>query len=92
VLVPGRSNSQCRQRWCDSLDPGIYRSKWTEEEMAKLTNAVKKHGGNDWIRVALLVPGRTHKQCHSRWVTNLKHIDEWAHITRVDGHRKKTQS
>jgi myb proto-oncogene protein len=42
--------------------------KWTPEEYAKLTGAVKKHGSHQWAAVAALVPGRTAKQCRNRWV------------------------
>jgi hypothetical protein len=29
--------------------------------------AVHTHGGKNWDDIATLVPGRTRKQCHSRW-------------------------
>jgi hypothetical protein len=49
--------------------------RWTPEEDTKLTSAVKttckkKHRGEyrtEWVAVAALVPGRTTKQCKSRW-------------------------
>jgi hypothetical protein len=71
ALVPGRTNQQCRQRWIRSLDPGTRRGKWTGEEDAKLTAAVKKHGCSCWITVAALVPGRTNQGCHRRWLQSL---------------------
>jgi hypothetical protein len=39
----------------------------TEDEDSKLTSAVQTVGGNKWVAIALLVPGRTKAQCHSRW-------------------------
>jgi hypothetical protein len=39
--------------------------KWTAEEDATLTNAIEKHGDN-WVKVAALVPGRMHEQCRQR--------------------------
>jgi hypothetical protein len=42
VLVPRRTNIQCRCRWVESLDPNITLGKWAAEEDAKLTGAVKK--------------------------------------------------
>jgi hypothetical protein len=75
TLVPGRTNVQCRRRWCwvNTLDTNNNSNtnnntgKWTVEEDAKLTEAVAEFG-NDWIRVATLVPGRTNVQCRKRWV------------------------
>jgi hypothetical protein len=71
VLVPGRTNVQCRTRWVESLDPGINRGSWTEEEDETLTEAVTEHGTNSWVVVAALFPGRTNLQCRQRWVTSL---------------------
>jgi myb proto-oncogene protein len=71
VMVPGRTNRQCRQRWVDSLDPIITTGKWTVEEDARLTDAVKEHGENNWTAVAAMVPGRFDKQCRRRWVDSL---------------------
>jgi hypothetical protein len=67
TLVPGRTNVQCRKRWVNRWDPNNHNNtkKWTVEEDAKLAEAVTEFG-NDWIRVAALVPGRTNVQCHRR--------------------------
>jgi hypothetical protein len=40
---------------------------WSPEEDAKLTEAVAEKG-KDWVRVAVLVPGRTNDQCRPSWV------------------------
>jgi myb proto-oncogene protein len=72
AMVPGRTNLQCRERWVNTVDPTNVKSaaRWTPEEDAKLTGAVKKHG-NEWVAVSALVPGRTDKQCRQRWVHTL---------------------
>jgi hypothetical protein len=70
VLVPGRTNRQCAQRWVRSVDPTINAGRWTVEEDVKLTDAVTKHGSN-WAPVAALVPGRTKIQCSQRWEHSL---------------------
>jgi hypothetical protein len=72
ALMPGRTKIQCNKRWHDSLDPSINRAnertgKWTAVEDSKLMNAVKTHGGKNWIAIAALVPGRTKIQCNNRW-------------------------
>jgi uncharacterized protein (DUF2237 family) len=72
ALVPSRTSSQCRTRWNDALDPTIDRvsgraGKWTAVENIKLKDAVQTHGGENWEKIAALVPGRTKIQCSSRW-------------------------
>jgi hypothetical protein len=71
TLVPGRTNLQCLRRWVGPLNlSNGKKGTWTQEEDAKLTDAVKKHG-KDWVAVAKLVPGRTNLRCRSRWVDTL---------------------
>jgi hypothetical protein len=59
------------------LDPSIGLTPpgntiaWTEVEDTKLMDAVKGHGGKNWDEIAALVPGRTKKQCSSRWYDTL---------------------
>jgi myb proto-oncogene protein len=74
ALVPSRSNALCRKGRIYSLYPDINSGKWTAEEDAKLTDAVTEFG-NDWVRVAVRVPGRTNRQCRLRWITCLEPID-----------------
>jgi hypothetical protein len=71
TLVPGRRDKQCRKRWILTLDPAnAKKGKWTPEEDAKLTAAVKEHGKH-WVAAAAMVPGRTSDQCRKRWVQTL---------------------
>jgi hypothetical protein len=72
ALVPGRTRNQCLSRWKNVLDPNVNEAsgctgKWSEDEDIKLKDAVETHGGKDWYKIALLVPGRTQKHCSSRW-------------------------
>jgi hypothetical protein len=72
ALIPGRTKIQCRNRWHDAFDPNIVRAsgrkgKWRVVEDVKLKDSVQTHGENEWVAVAALVPGRTRKQCRSRW-------------------------
>jgi hypothetical protein len=76
ALVPGRTQTQCRRRWHDVLDPNIVwesgsKIKWTAVEDVKLKDAVQTHGGKDWAAISELVPGRTRSQCWSRWHNSL---------------------
>jgi hypothetical protein len=70
VLVPGRTTKQCRQRWAETLDPGMNSGRWTVEEDAMLIEAVTELG-EDWVGVAVMVTGRTILQCRYRWVESL---------------------
>jgi hypothetical protein len=76
ALVPGRTKSQCSQRWRDFLDPRIDRTigrtgKWEEEEDIKLKKAIEMHGDKNWGAIAALVPGQTKLSCSqhrpSKW-------------------------
>jgi hypothetical protein len=72
ALVPNRTPKQCRNRWHHFLDPnfgGANRrtGKWAAIEVAKLNNAVARHGDKSWKEVAALVPGRTKKECCDIW-------------------------
>jgi hypothetical protein len=72
ALVPGRTKIQCWNRWHNVLNPSIALTSrregtWTEDEDSKLKDAVQTHGGKNWGAIAVLVPGRTGKQCWNRW-------------------------
>jgi hypothetical protein len=72
ALVPGRTNIQCNHRWRNVLHCSIDRvngrtGKWKEDEDSKLKDAVQRHGGKHWDAIAALIPGRTKRQCQSRW-------------------------
>jgi hypothetical protein len=72
ALVPGRMRRQCWQRWYDVLNPSIALTAgrtgtWEEDEDIKLKDAVQTQGDKDWAAISALVPGRTKRQCLSRW-------------------------
>jgi hypothetical protein len=92
ALVPGRTNVQCSGRWTIRLNPSIGKSagKWTPEEDAKLTEAVKKDG-NRWVKVAALVHGRTDKKCRERWVMILD-PDRASNTVEEDPERRQSRS
>jgi hypothetical protein len=71
-LVPGRTKTQCRNRWRNVLDPRIVRTteravRWITEEDDKLRDAIQIRNGKNWNAIARLVPGRTSRQCIGRW-------------------------
>lgn len=65
--VGTRNDSQCRERYCNVLDPMIKRSKWTLEEDQKLMNVANAYGEGNWSRISVRIPGRTDAQCRRRY-------------------------
>lgn len=64
--VPNRTGTQCQARWTEALDPSIRKGRWRKEEDDMLKIGVEKFGCC-WIRVAGSIPGRTQRQCRTRW-------------------------
>lgn len=71
-FVPGRTATQCRERWVNCLEPKVNRGKWTEDEDAKLREAIAEHGYS-WSKVASHLSCRTDNQCLRRWKTLYPH-------------------
>ena len=57
AVVPGRSAKQCRERWCNHIDPSISHEPWSEEENALLLRRYQDHDGK-WCEIAAALPGR----------------------------------
>ncbi|KAK7064591.1 transcriptional activator Myb [Favolaschia claudopus] len=50
----------------------VLESRWTAQEDAQLTAAVRNFGDTEnWKTVALAVPGRSNKACRKRWLHSL---------------------
>ena len=62
----GRTDIQCRERWCNILDPTLEDVEWTNEEDLKLLNLFRKHG-NKWSLIAKHYGNRTDNTCWRRW-------------------------
>ncbi|KAL0743453.1 hypothetical protein Bca4012_084966 [Brassica carinata] len=72
-FVPGRTSTQCREKWANCLDPNVNHGKWTKEEDAKLREAMAKHEIGNWSKIASHVPRRTDNQCRRRWMQLYPH-------------------
>lgn len=72
-FVPGRTSTQCREKWANCLDPNVNHGKWTKEEDAKLREAMAEHEIGNWSKIASHVPRRTDNQCRRRWMQLYPH-------------------
>ena len=62
----GRTDIQCRERWCNILDPSLEDVEWTNEEDLKLLNLYRQYG-NKWSLIAKNYGNRTDNTCWRRW-------------------------
>ncbi|DBA98253.1 hypothetical protein WJX77_011881 [Trebouxia sp. C0004] len=78
-MVGSRGQIQCRERYCNVLDPELKSGPWSEEEVTLLKAAVPVHtredGSTKWAAVAAQLPGRTDNEVarqHSKMVSKEK--------------------
>ncbi len=62
----GRTDIQCRERWCNILDPSLEEVEWSNEEDLKLLNLYRQYG-NKWSLIAKNYGNRTDNTCWRRW-------------------------
>lgn len=70
-LFPNKTAPQLAGRWEKVLDPHLIKGSWTREEDEIIIDFVSKNGDKDWAKLALLLKGRTGKQCRERFKNHL---------------------
>jgi len=70
-VMKGRTGKQIRDRYINSLKPGIRQEAWTPAEDELLIRLYRKIG-NKWSKIAHCLKGRTENQVKNRFRTYLK--------------------
>ncbi|KJH41113.1 Myb-like DNA-binding domain protein [Dictyocaulus viviparus] len=65
--VIGRSDGQCRERWCNVLDRCTEAGDWTAEEDERLVFGVQVFGRGQWSKIAEILPRHTPETIRRRY-------------------------
>jgi hypothetical protein len=68
---PNKTAKELAGRWEHVLSPSLVKGSWTREEDEAIVKFVKENGDRNWARLALMLQGRTGKQCRERFKNHL---------------------
>lgn len=73
-VISGRNGKQCRERWCNHLDPSIKKGGWSPEEDIIIFNVFQAIGPK-WAFIAKYLQGRTENSIKNRFYSTIRKID-----------------
>ena len=69
----GRTGKQCRERWCNNLDPTLKKGAWSPEEDQVILQMHAKLGTR-WAEIAKCLPGRSDNSVKNRWYSTCSRV------------------
>jgi hypothetical protein len=78
--MPGRSARQCRERWCNYINPDIQKTPWSAEDDLLLKEKVSELGTR-WHAILSFFPGRSKNQVRNRWFTIERRLAKISGVT-----------
>lgn len=68
-----RTGQQCRERWFNSLHPGLKKGRWNPEEDLIIFEKYKIYG-TKWSKISSFLPGRAEGSVKNRFYSTLRRI------------------